>query len=286
MPEDCVSAPAGARYRPRPVKLVVLGFLHVAPLLAIYTGTRHIDWLVCAVLYVVRMFGITAGYHRYFAHRSFKTSRAVQFLLALLGTMALQKGVLWWAGLHRIHHEESDTPEDFHSPVHLGFWRSHIWWLLSRQFEATPFQRIPDFARFRELRWLNQYWMVPPVCLSILLALAGGWSMFLIGFCLSTVVLQHATLSVNSVAHLFGTRPFPTRDCSRNNAVLALFTLGEGWHNNHHYYMSCANQGFRWWEVDIAYYAIRLMQLAGLVWDVRRPPRHVLETGRQIASES
>jgi stearoyl-CoA desaturase (delta-9 desaturase) len=237
--------------------------------------------VVGVILYLTRGFGLTAGYHRYFGHRSFKTSRLTQFLLALLGTMACQKGVLWWAGLHRIHHEESDGPEDIHSPVRHGFWWSHLGWFLCPQFEAAPFHRIQDFARYPELRWLNRFWLAPPAALAGALLLLGGWNMFLIGFCLSTVALYHATYCINSVTHLFGTRPFATRDSSRNNALVAAITLGEGWHNNHHYYMSCANQGFRWWEIDMTYWGLRLMELAGVVWDVRRPPEHVLEAGRR-----
>lgn len=219
----------------------------------------------------LRMFGITAGYHRYFAHRSYKTSRPVQFILAWLGSSALQKGPLWWAGHHRQHHHHSDTPADPHSPHAKSFWWSHVGWILSTDQDDTPWESIRDWTHFPELRWLDRNHWLPGLSLAILCWLVGGWTGLLWGFVVSTVVVYHATFSINSLSHLFGKRRYPTNDDSRNSFLLALLTLGEGWHNNHHYYQSSANQGFFWWEIDISYYVIRLLALCRLVWDVRTP---------------
>ncbi len=253
--------------------------VHLAPLAAFFVDVRWQDWAVCAVLYLVRMFGITSGYHRYFAHRAFRTSRVMQFLLAFLGTSAAQKGVLWWAGHHRHHHVHSDDADDVHSPKR-GFWWSHIAWILDEKNDATPSERIRDFARYPELRFLNRHWWLPPTALAAATLGIGGSSMLFVGFFLSTVLVWHATFLVNSLAHVWGSRRFATTDTSRNNLLIALLTLGEGWHNNHHHYCSTANQGFYWWEIDLSYYVIKAMEKLGLVWGVRRPHPEALARNR------
>jgi stearoyl-CoA desaturase (delta-9 desaturase) len=235
--------------------------------------------LLCLGLYYLRMFGITAGYHRYFSHRAYKTGRVMQFLLALLGTLSVQKGVLWWAAHHRDHHKLSDTPEDIHSPVQRGFFFSHVGWILCHKNDATKYDRIKDFARYPELVWLNEHFLVPQVALAVLLLLLGGASALIWGFFMSTVLLWHGTFSINSLAHVFGRKRYQTGDESRNSLILALLTMGEGWHNNHHYYQSTANQGFFWWEIDMSYYLLRALSWFGLVWDLRTPPAWVLEGG-------
>ncbi len=252
-------------------------FVHAAALGAFFVGFKWYYPVVALALYYVRMFGITAGYHRYFSHRSYKTSRAFQFVLAWLGAMSTQKGVLWWAGHHRDHHKYSDQPEDIHSPLQKGFWWSHVGWILCRKYEDTKVDRIRDFAKYPELRWLNKYHLVPPVLLAVALFLIGGLPLLVWGFFVSTTLLWHGTFTINSLSHVFGSRRYRTTDTSRNNWALALLTMGEGWHNNHHYYMSSANQGFFWWEVDASYYVLKAMSWLGLVWDLRKPPRHVLE---------
>ncbi len=244
--------------------------VHLLPFAAFWFDVGWQDWVCCLILYVTRMFGITAGYHRYFAHRGFKAGRFVQFLLALLGTTSLQKGVLWWAGHHRHHHVHSDDEHDLHSPKRGFFW-SHLGWIISDAHDATPWSRIKDFGRFPELRFLNKHWWLPPTLLGAAVFALGGPSMLLIGFFLSTALLWHGTFVVNSLAHVWGSRRFATSDTSRNNWFIALITLGEGWHNNHHHYCSTANQGFYWWEIDLSFYAIKVMQKLGLVWDVRTP---------------
>lgn len=248
--------------------------LHAACLAVFFTNVDTLALVLCGVLYFVRMFGITAGYHRYFSHRAFKTSRPFQFLLAFLGTSALQKGPLWWAAHHRQHHRHADTSEDLHSPLTSSLWRSHIGWILARDYEATNWQAVRDWSRYPELRWLNRNHWIAGLVLAGLCWFIAGWGGLVWGFCVSTVLLFHATFMVNSVCHLFGRRRYATADGSRNNLLVALLTLGEGWHNNHHHYQSSARQGLYWWEIDVSYYLIQLLGFTGLVWDIRQPARH------------
>ena len=235
---------------------------------------------LCAVLYYTRMFGIAAGYHRYFAHRTFRTSRGGQLFFALLGLSAAQKGPLWWGAHHRNHHRFSDDERDVHSPLQRGFWWAHCGWILCKKYDATETEVIKDFAKYPELRWLNKHYLVPPFVLAIAMYAAFGWVGIHYGFFLSTVLLWHGTFTVNSLMHVWGKRRYSTTDTSRNNWPLSFVTLGENWHNNHHYYQASANQGFFWYEIDIAYYGLRMMSWLGLVWDIRTPPKRVLEGGR------
>ncbi len=232
--------------------------------------------LLCAFNYVWRMFGITGGYHRYFAHRSYKTSRVFQFFLAWLGGSALQKGPLWWAAHHREHHRHSDTPIDPHSPHETSFWWSHMGWILSNEHTSTPWESIPDWADKWELRLLDRFHWVPGVCLGVACFLFAGWSGLVWGFLVSTILLYHGTFTINSLSHLFGSRRYATPDDSRNNFFLAILTLGEGWHNNHHHYQSSANQGFFWYEIDISYNILRAFSWFGLVWELRKPNEKAL----------
>jgi stearoyl-CoA desaturase (Delta-9 desaturase) len=229
-------------------------------------------------VYFARMVLVTAGYHRYFAHRSFKTSRVVQFLLALGAQSAAQRGVLWWAGHHRWHHKHSDQPEDVHSPRRRGFWYSHIGWVMSPTWDETDPAMVADLAKYPELRFLNRdlIHMLPTVALALGFLLIGGLHGLVWGYFVTTVLVWHGSFSVNSLSHLFGKRRYSTTDDSRNSMLLALLTTGEGWHNNHHHYQSSANQGFRWWEFDLTYNVLRVAAALGLVWDLRRPPKEVL----------
>ena len=235
-------------------------------------------------LYTVRMFGLTAGYHRYFSHRSYKTSRVFQFLLALLGATSTQKGVLWWAAHHRAHHKYSDTPRDIHSVRQHGFWWAHVKWILVKRYVETDWQRIKDFAKFPELVWLNTYHLVPPIALAVVLFLVGGWWALLWGFFVSNTLLWHGTFCVNSLTHVFGRRRYPSDDDSRNSFLVAIFTLGEGWHNNHHYYQLSERQGFYWWELDITHYVLTVFSKLGLVWDLHAPPPHVRDAREAITN--
>lgn len=231
---------------------------------------------LCIGLYVVRMFAITAGYHRYFSHRTYKMARVSQFLMAVLGSMSVQKGALWWAANHRWHHRFSDQEQDIHSPLRTGFWWSHVGWILGTGHDETLWDQIPDLAKYPELRWINRFHLLPAVALGVSLYLLGGMPAFIWGFCVSTVFLWHGTFTINSLSHVFGSRRYVTTDTSRNNFWLALITLGEGWHNNHHCYMSSTNQGFFWWEIDCSYYVIKTLSWVGITSDLRKPPLELL----------
>ena len=271
-----LSAVEGWWARHEIVPLSIYWGLHAACLLALVTGVTTRDLVLLATTFFVRMFGITGGYHRYFAHKTYRTSRAFQFALAFLGCSATQKGPLWWAGHHRGHHKYADRPGDTHSPRE-GFYYAHQGWIFDRRWDATPLDRIGDFAAYPELAWLNRYHVVPPALMALGCYLLGGFSGLIWGFVISTVALWHTTYCVNSVCHVWGRRRYPTPDTSRNNWLMALLTLGEGWHNNHHHFCASTRQGFRWWEIDVTYYALRALQAIGLVWEIREPPLHVLE---------
>lgn len=245
---------------------------------------------IFAAMYLLHVFALTAGYHRYFSHKTFKTSRAFQFVLAILGATAAQRDPLWWASHHRLHHQTADTDADPHSPKTHGFWWAHMGWVMKRELLETRLDRVKDFAKFPELRWLNRHPYAPALLLAIVLTLIGaglnefrpewnvsGAQFLFYGFFLSTVAVYHVTFAINSVAHLYGKRPYKTDDESRNNWWLGLLTMGEGWHNNHHRYAVCARQGFRWWEIDLSYYILRGLQFLHIVWDVREPPKSVLK---------
>jgi len=243
--------------------------LHAACLLLFWVPFEWslVAWLLAT--YSIRMFGVTAGYHRYFSHRSYKLSRAGQFLMAFLAQTSAQKGVFWWAAHHRTHHRNSDTPDDVHSPVTQGLWWSHIGWIISRKSEDYDRRIIQEFGKYPELRLLNKYHRVPAILLGVALYAIGGFPVFMWGFVLSTVLLWHGTFTINSLAHLWGSRRFETADGSRNNFLLAIITLGEGWHNNHHQFMYSARQGLRWWEIDVTWYVLRVMSALGIIHGVR-----------------
>ncbi|MGH9131716.1 MAG: acyl-CoA desaturase [Acidimicrobiales bacterium] len=267
-------APPGQRWRSEPKNWwMATPFLamHLAPIAAIWTGVPWRDLVVCAVLYFGRMFFITAGYHRYFSHRTYKMGRVPQFVMALGGITAVQKGPLWWGGHHREHHRYGDTDRDPHSPQQ-GFWWSHIGWILSRRYKATNYEIIEDFARYPELRLVNRFQLAGPMLLGVACWWFFGWAGVVVGFVWSTVLLWHGTFVVNSVTHLVGRRRYATPDTSRNSFLVALATNGEGWHNNHHHYPASARQGFFWWEWDPSYYALWVLERVGLVGDLRRPP--------------
>ncbi|MCC6574813.1 MAG: acyl-CoA desaturase [Planctomycetes bacterium] len=259
--------------------------LHVMPFFAILTGITAWDLLAFFILYYVRMTALTAGYHRYFAHRTYRMGRVMQFIVALVGGMAAQKGALWWAAHHRHHHKYSDQPEDIHSPVRRGFWWSHMMWILCSKYEPTREDLIPDLMKYPELRFINKHHLVPPVALGTIVffvsfALGGwktGWGTLFFAFFGSTVLLYHTTFFVNSLAHVFGSRRYATNETSRNNLLIALLTGGEGWHNNHHHYMHSANQGFFWYEIDTSYYIIKAFSWIGLVSGVKGVPQHIKE---------
>lgn len=276
-----------------------IDYLRVAPFLLLHLTCFAVIWVgwswfavfFAAILYVIRMFAITAFYHRYFAHKTFQTSRVVQFMFATLAATAVQRGPLWWAGHHREHHIYSDQPQDPHSPVQHGFIWSHIGWFLASENFATKLDRVKDLAKFPELRFLDRFDSLIPILFAIAIFVFGeflalqapdletnGWQLLIWGFVISTVLLYHATFSVNSLAHVWGSRRYKTRDHSRNNALIAALTLGEGWHNNHHHFPGSTKQGFYWWEVDITYYGLKLLAVVGIIWNLRTVPTAIRES--------
>jgi len=264
----------------------VLPFLlvHAGCVAAIWTGVSWQAVAICVALYWLRMFAIGAGYHRYFSHRAYTTSRTFQFILAFLAQSTAQKSVLWWAAKHRHHHLHSDTGQDVHSPRHKGFVYSHLGWIFYRQHDATDLVKVSDFAAYPELMWLHRFELLPAFVIAIVCFLIAGWSGLVVGFLWSTVLLYHATFCINSLAHVHGRKRYVTGDDSRNNWLLALVTMGEGWHNNHHAYQSSARQGFRWWEIDLTYYGLLALSWFGIVWDLKKPPERVLRNEQPLGS--
>ncbi len=274
------------------MRVVPFAALHLSCLLVLVVGWSWTAVAVALAAYVVRMFAITAFYHRYFSHRSFQTSRALQFVFALVGMTAIQRGPIWWASHHRAHHRHSDAERDVHSPDRDGFWWSHVGWIVARENFRPRFDLVKDLMRYPELRFLDRFDVLVPLStipafylLGVGLAALGfatsGLQVLVWGFCVSTIAAHHVTFSINSVAHRFGSRRYETGDESRNNALLAVLTLGEGWHNNHHRFQGSVRQGFRWWELDLSYYALRAMAALGLVWRLNPVPARVLEEGRK-----
>jgi stearoyl-CoA desaturase (delta-9 desaturase) len=268
-----------AKERYLSIRSVPFVLMHLVCLTAILTGVSYKAVLLCIAMYLLRMFALTAGYHRYFSHRSYATSRGFQFVLALLGCTAAQKGPLWWAAHHRQHHKYTDSEGDVHSPSQNGFWWAHVGWVLSTKYESTNFDEIKDFAKFPELRWLNNWHVIPAFVAAVICYLIGGWQGLVWGFFISTVVLYHGTFSINSLSHMFGSQRYETGDDSRNNFFLALLTSGEGWHNNHHHYMASVRQGFFWWEIDLSFYGLKLLESMRLIWNLRLPPARLLAQG-------
>ncbi len=275
--------------------------LRVLPFIILHLACFAVFWVefsavavsVAVVLYLLRMFAITGFYHRYFSHKAFKTSRPVQFIFAFLAASAAQRGPLWWASHHRHHHAHSDHPEDPHSPRQHGFFWSHLSWFLANKNFRLKKERIKDWLQYPELKLLDRFDVVAPLALALGLFALGAWleyaaphlqtnglQLFIWGFVISTVLLYHMTFTVNSLAHVWGKRRFLTNDDSRNNPVIALFTLGEGWHNNHHHFPSSARQGFYWWEIDLTYYGLKILAALGLIWDLRKVPVEVLSQKR------
>jgi stearoyl-CoA desaturase (delta-9 desaturase) len=259
----------------------------------IWVGVSSTALLVAAALYVLRLVAITGFYHRYFSHKTFRTSRALQFVFAVLGTMAVQRGPLWWAAHHRHHHAHADEADDSHSPAQHGFWWSHVGWFMNRSNFRTRSELIQDLMRYPELRFLDRFDIVAPSALAALLFFGGtalanaypqlgtsGAQLLIWGFFISTVLLHHVTFTVNSLAHRFGRRRYATSDDSRNNWWIALLTFGEGWHNNHHHFPGSVRQGFYWWEIDLTYYVLRAMAACGLIWDLKTVPARFRDARR------
>ena len=265
--------------------------MHLACFAVFWVGVSWFAVFFAILLYTIRMFAVTGFYHRYFSHKAFRTSRFIQFILAVLGASAVQRGPLWWASHHRHHHVNSDEYEDAHSPVQHGFLWSHLGWFLSNRHFATKTERVKELAKYLELRLLDRFDVIVPTILAVSIYLFGsflenayphlntnGWQLLVWGFAISTVALYHATFTVNSLAHVWGKRRYATKDHSRNNLWIAIVTLGEGWHNNHHHFPGSARQGFYWWEIDFTYYGLKVLAALGLIWDLRTVPTEIRES--------
>lgn len=260
--------------------------IHLGCFAVIWTGLTLPALMLGLALYVLRIFAIGAGYHRYFAHRAFRTSRAFQLVLAVLSLTSAQRGILWWVAKHRQHHMHADTEADLHSPGLRGFLYAHVGWIFQLQNDPTDLALVSDLAQYKELLWLERHSYLPVVALALLTWLIAGWPGVVVGFCWSTVAVWHVTFSVNSLSHLIGRRPYITGDRSGNNWLLALLTMGEGWHNNHHAYQASVRQGFRWWEFDPTFFILRVLSWFGLVWDLHLPPDAVVRVPWLCAASS
>jgi stearoyl-CoA desaturase (delta-9 desaturase) len=256
--------------------------VHLACFTAVWSEVTWEAIALCVGLYWLRIFAIGAGYHRYFSHRAYSTSRTFQFLLAALAQSSAQKSVLWWAAKHRHHHLHSDMIEDIHSPRHKGFVYSHLGWIFTRRHDTTDLAKVADLARYPELMWLHRLELAPAVVLAVICYLLAGGPGLVLGFFCSTVLVYHATFCINSLAHVRGRKRYLTADDSRNNWLLAIFTMGEGWHNNHHAYQSSVRQGFRWWEIDLTYYLLQALSRVGLIWDLKLAPQEVLRNEQRL----
>lgn len=295
---DADYMPQGAeRMRAEPdrvdwVRVLPFVFLHAGCLGVIWTGASSFAIWTAVALYFIRMFAVTGVHHRYFSHKTYSTSRVGQFLLAVFAGTSAQRGSLWWAYHHRHHHQHSDDAEDAHSPHTHGFWWSHIGWITSRRNFPTDYSKVKDLAKFPELVFLNRFDLIVPILFATALFFTGvllerfapglntnGAQLLVWGFFISTTVLFHGTACINSMAHLMGKRRFKTDDDSRNSFILALITLGEGWHNNHHRYQSSTRNGFYWWEIDFTYYGLKLLSWTGLIWGLKPVPASILEEG-------
>jgi len=285
--------------RPHWARIAPFLFLHLGCLGVIWVGWSPFALAFAVGFYMLRIVFLTGFYHRYFSHRAFAASRGVQFAMALLGNAAVQRGPLWWSAHHRHHHRTSDHEGDPHSPHMTGLLWSHLGWLTDPRNFPTDLSRVPDLARYPELRWLDRHdTLVPAVVaagtfgLGELLRLAApglgtsGWQMLIWGFFVSTVILLHVSCLVNSLAHCVGSRPFDTTDHSRNSLIIALLTMGEGWHNNHHRYPGSARQGFRRREIDVTYYFLKLLSWLRVIRDLHPVPEHVLESRRERAAQA
>ena len=277
------------------LRVIPFVLMHMACLSVIWVGFSWFACLFALGLYVLRMFAVTGFYHRYFSHKAFKTSRFMQFIFAVVGATAVQRGPLWWASHHRHHHANSDMPEDAHSPVQHGFFWSHLGWFLSHAHFPTKIERVKELAKFAELQFLDRFDIIVPTIFALSIFGLGvllenvapslgtnGWQLLVWGFVISTVALYHGTFSVNSLAHVWGKRRYATRDQSRNNLFIAIITLGEGWHNNHHHFPGSASQGFYWWEIDLTYYGLKFMEKCGLIWDLRMVPANIRAANQYV----
>jgi stearoyl-CoA desaturase (delta-9 desaturase) len=270
---------------PNLVQITVFWAVQASALLVFAVPFRWAFIALWAASHFLRAIGLTLAFHRYFAHRAFKMNRVARFVWAFIGTAAMQKGPLWWAGHHVNHHRFADREGDPHSPMVSGVYYAHIGWFLNdTKYDSVEASNpvIRDFSKVPEIAWLEKYFFFPPLALAIGMFLIGGMPWLVWGFCLPTMTLAHATFAINTVNHMFGSRRFETVDESRNNPLTAFFAVGEGWHNNHHRYQRAARNGFYWWELDLTWYVIRAMAVLGIASDVQPVPARIYEEARVL----
>ena len=275
--------------------------LVLAMVLAWQRGFSGVDLALLVGMYLSTGYGITIGFHRYFAHKSFDAPKPVVFMLGLLGSMAMQGPIFWWVATHRCHHQHSDEDLDPHSPyapgdhgMFRGFWHAHMGWLFRPSTDPVD-RYVPDLKAQPMLRWLDAHFVwwallgiaIPAVIGGLVTmswwgALTGG----LWGGVIRIMVEHHATWSVNSICHIWGAQPYESHDESRNNAVVGVIALGEGWHNNHHAFPTSARHGLRWWQFDSSWMIIRLMQCLRLVSNVKTPTPERMEQRRRSPRSS
>jgi stearoyl-CoA desaturase (Delta-9 desaturase) len=298
-PEPVLSPPASLTARVATLTIVILPFVGLVAAIILLWGVGF-SWVHLGLflgMYLVTIMGVTVGFHRLFTHKSFETVWPVRLVLAIAGSMAIEGSVFRWVALHRRHHQHSDTHDDPHSPhIHgngvwatiRGAYRSHIGWF----FEPDPVdldRYIPDLTKDKVIKWVSNTF---PLWIAVsmgLPALLGGlitlsWLGVLLGFIWGGLVrilfVHHVSWSINSVCHLWGTRPFNSHDESRNNAIFGILAFGEGWHNNHHAFPTSARHGLRWWQIDLSYLMIRALELIGLAKRVRVPSSEAMEAKR------
>lgn len=266
-------------------KFTIIAFsaMHLACLAIFFVNYNITALFVFLITFSMRTFALTAGYHRYFSHKSFQTSRVFQFILALVGTWASQKGPLWWSGHHRYHHIHSDKETDMHSPKN-GVFQAHVGWVFEARSDEVDPKFIKDWNKYPELVWLDKYahesfalylvgLFILGSCISYFYPTleTSGLAFVFWGGILSTVLLYHTTFSVNSICHIFGSRDYQTTDNSRNNWLIALITFGEGWHNNHHKFAYSIRNNLKFWQIDITYMILCILKRFRIVWDFKQP---------------
>ena len=264
--------------------VMVMVIMHLACLGVFLVGFSWPALWVAIAMYVIRGMGVTTGYHRLLAHRSYKTNRFIQFVVATAGGLAMQGGPLWWVAHHRAHHRDTDKEGDIHSPVTKGMWQSHMGWMMSNEAFHEQGSNSRDLFKYPELKFLQRHYvwilvlqMLGLYALGSLLSLwypdtsINGLQCLVWGFFVSTVFLWHVTFSVNSVCHRWGSQDYDSNDASTNNWIIGILGFGEGWHNNHHFYPSSARHGLKWWQVDVTWILIRGLCLVGLASDPKIP---------------
>lgn len=246
---------------------------HALAIWALFTFSWTNLAVTAFLWWFVQSFGLGIGYHRLLTHRGFKTSKAFEYFLTFLASISMQSGAITWVTSHRIHHAFTDTDTDPHSPIKNGFWWSHIGWIFKgaaqNNDEATHKRYSPDLMKDKVHILINKYYIAPTVVLAIALYFIGGYSMVLWGIFLRTTWAWHCTWLVNSATHLWGSRRFETKEDSRNNGWVALLTWGEGWHNNHHAYPTSARHGLTWYEFDINWLQLKVLEKIGIIWEMK-----------------